>query len=291
MLGRVEEAEAPDLALLPQRLQLTRLVAAPPLTLEHVAGGADVPVAIAQLRPRHEVQHAQRHLIGHGVQRGIILEPGWYEWPGRVVATRRVDREPGLDPVVADAAGVRGRPDAQRHGGKGGVVGQVRWPAATGEQIRVLRLKELGQLVPADELVGRALVVVLVVLVLQVAEGQGCARGERPAAAPLVPDGVCAHQPLLRPRYQGVRLGEVLIAAAQDQGGVARDVDMLQRRHEQGVGLPTAGSAAVQRLQGVDGEELRLLRVWRVRDVASRCRPWTRSRWVRAALAESRPRA
>ena len=66
-------------------------------------------------------------------------------------------------------------------------VAQVRGLAAAREQVGVLRLGELRELVPSDELISGALVVVLVVFVLEVAERKGGAARERPLLLLFVP--------------------------------------------------------------------------------------------------------
>ena len=71
----------------------------------------------------------------------------------------------------------------------------------------------------------------------------------------------------------GRRQRQPLQVLAKDQGGIAGLIDILQRRHEQGVALAAAGRAAEERFEAVELEELALrgMRVvWAVGDAAWR---------------------
>ena len=157
---------------------------AEPVAAEQRALGADLPVALQQLRP------------GHGVELGEALGVAarWSKWglsARRAGMKMRSARDPGIDeagphPLMAEAAGVGGAAHAQRHLG----AGQA---AQAAEEVEVLALGELGELVEADVLQLGRLVAVLVALGLQIAEGQAgaaressrCGRGR--SSAPLCP--------------------------------------------------------------------------------------------------------
>src|SRR4051812_44247198 len=93
---------------------------------------------------------------------------------------------------MADAARVRRRPgpDRDTH------LLHRQIPSLTRERdVRELRLRELGQLVEADELIGAALIVENRLFVLHMPERQRAPRGKSPLLQLLVPRSVRRAEP------------------------------------------------------------------------------------------------
>ncbi len=168
-----------------------------------------------------------------------------------------------LDPFMTRPARIGGRTHAKRDDLKGLRLG-LSQPA---EEVAVVKLRELGQLVEADELEGRRLVAVMVLLPVEVAEAEGRMRREAPLLAVTVPMRIRAAEPLVRPGHDGLGQRQLGVGASEQDGRVAGDVRVLHRRHQERVGLAATGCPAVHALQAVELDEcllLRLRRVWAV---------------------------
>ena len=120
------------------------------------------------------------------------------------------------------------------------------------------------------ELVLAALVGAQITFILQRSEGEHSTTREDPLLAAL--DGACVGvlQPLLGSLHERTGEHEVGVGAPQQQGRVARHVDVLQGSHEQGAALGSARCPAVEALLGLIMQEGDLGRVRHLRDVARR---------------------
>jgi len=126
-------------------------------------------------------------------------------------------------------------------------------------------LQVVQQFIESNELQLATLVSVLVLLVLQVAERERCSAREGPRLLPLVPARSLAAQPLLGAIHNRPRQRQVGIGAPEEDGGVTRLSNVLQRRHKQAIRFSSPGCAAKQRLTNRHRQEGCLFRRRRVR--------------------------
>lgn len=159
---------------------------------------------------------------------------------------------------VPGSAGVRSRPHPQRH------LGEWAEPllAESREEEGILRLGEVRQLVEGDVLELGRLVLELVVLVLEVAEGDLGSRRERPLLVAVVPRCAGVGEVFLRTIHERARLGQVCVSAAEDEGSKTGNVNELQCPIPERLRLAAAASSAVEEFAGFGVQEkLLLLRV------------------------------
>ncbi len=230
------------------------------------APGVRLHVAVLELRPRHGVELGEPPPVGRLIDVRVVLEPRGHEQAALAPPAAReaalgpggevgVGHEARLHPGVAGAARVGRGPHPQRHVGQG--AGSRL--AEPGEQVAVTGLGELGQFVEGDELELGGLVTQLVAGGVEVAEGDRRPARERPSLVAVGPAGA-AGPPVVRAVHDRAGQGQVGVGPPQEQRRVAGHADELRRRHQEGVGLPPACRAAVQRLLGVVvQEEQRLL--------------------------------
>ena len=237
-----------------------------PRPLEHPALGADLPVAVAQASVIDVPELHERPLVLALIDRGVVFEVRRDE---QTTGARTARHEPGVDPVAPTAGRVRRRSHTQRDR-------HAFEPSEPGEQEPILPLGEVRHLVDADELILRTLVVGERLVVLEVPEVERGSVGERPAVLTLVVDGVRGVEPRRSALDQPLRLREHRVGPAHEHGLVVREVDELERRDQERLGLPASRSAAVEDLaeRRHDRREEQLLRtgVRQVRDVAVRPR-------------------
>ena len=237
-----------------------------PLRAEVVARLARRPVALEELLPDGRVQVLEPLDVGVAVQIRVVGDARRHvAVPGRPVLAGvgvQAADELAHDPVVPGSARVAGRQRAQRN-----LAVAAAAHAADADVFVWCGRRPLGQLVPAGELILRALVAQVVVRLEQVGERQLAAVGEPEDLVGAVPVRSLWNPPLHRPVEQRARLGQVgERAPEQDAGEVGFVPGILRRRHEQRVALAAAGAAAVERLEHAAGvgpqvqAEQRLLR-------------------------------
>ena len=88
----------------------------------------------------------------------------------------------------------------------------------------------------------------------------------------------------MRPRHQGSGQREVGIRLAEQQSGVAGDVDELQSGHEQGIALAAGDAAAVEDLAALKVQEGLLFCRWLVGDPRARQRSPDRGQFLVVAI-------
>ncbi len=218
------------------------------LGLRHAGQALHVLRVVAQQRRvvKHAAGDKDPALPGLVLRSGLV--PPRHVLPDRVHGRGCRDKSL-LHPAVAHAAGVGRGPDIDPGARPVGPV--------SGKQVVVLLEQEVRQLVEADEVVGLALVLHLVLGVLHGPEDNLGPAGEGPRVVPGVVLGLGEHPGVVVQRLvdQLRQLGEGL---SQDQPLVVRNLHLPQRLNHQGVALAASGSAAVQGLILRPGHKHRL---------------------------------
>jgi len=194
-----------------------------PLRLELRPALRHLPVPVEDLRAQHLVHLVQRPHVVLVVQRGVVAGLRGDE---HAALRRALDEEALAHPLVTNASRVCRRTHPHGHP-------CALQPPEAREEVRVHGFRELGQFVEPDVLERRSLVPVLVVLVVEVPEGERGPAGEVVALVLRVPPRVAVGQPgvaAIEDAVLEVELGE---GPAQDQGVVARNVHELERARKE----------------------------------------------------------